>query len=54
MPLARLDQGGAAWPKPGLHNKPTGGRTLGLVGVGSVLAVADDPQPEITRVIRVS
>jgi putative Mg2+ transporter-C (MgtC) family protein len=47
--------GGALGLNRELHNKPTGVRTLGLVGMGSalaVLAVADDPQAEITRVIQ--
>ena len=38
-----------------LHHKQTGVRTLGLVGLGSalaVLAVADDPQVDISRVIQ--
>src|ERR1700686_1059413 len=38
-----------------LHHKPTGMRTLGLVALGSalaVLAVADDPQADISRVIQ--
>jgi putative Mg2+ transporter-C (MgtC) family protein len=38
-----------------LHHKPTGVRTLGLVGLGSalaVLAVAEDPQADISRVIQ--
>jgi putative Mg2+ transporter-C (MgtC) family protein len=38
-----------------LHHKPTGVKTLGLVGLGSalaVLAVADDPQADISRVIQ--
>ncbi len=38
-----------------LHHKPTGVRTLGLVALGSalaVLAVADDPQADISRVIQ--
>jgi len=44
--------GGALGLNRELHNKPTG-VTLGLVGMGSalaVLAVADDPQAQITRV----
>jgi putative Mg2+ transporter-C (MgtC) family protein len=38
-----------------LHHKPTGVRTLGLVGLGSalaVLAVASDPQADISRVVQ--
>src|SRR5205807_2175081 len=38
-----------------LHNKPTGVRTLGLVALGSalaVLAVAQDPQADVSRVIQ--
>jgi putative Mg2+ transporter-C (MgtC) family protein len=38
-----------------LHHKPTGVKTLGLVGLGSalaVLAVADDPKADISRVIQ--
>ena len=38
-----------------LHHKPTGVRTLGLVALGSalaVLAVAQDPQADISRVIQ--
>jgi putative Mg2+ transporter-C (MgtC) family protein len=38
-----------------LHHKPTGVRTLGLVSLGSalaVLAVADDPQADVSRVIQ--
>src|SRR3954465_3920127 len=38
-----------------LHHKPTGVKTLGLVGLGSalaVLAVAHDPQADISRVIQ--
>lgn len=38
-----------------LHHKPTGVKTLGLVGLGSalaVLAVAEDPQADISRVIQ--
>src|SRR3984893_10043795 len=38
-----------------LHHKPTGMRTLGLVALGSalaVLAVADDPQADVSRVIQ--
>lgn len=38
-----------------LHHKPTGVRTLGLVGLGSalaVLAVADNPQADTSRVIQ--
>ncbi len=38
-----------------LHHKSTGVRTLGLVGLGSalaVLAVADDPQADVSRVIQ--
>src|ERR1700682_2267796 len=37
-----------------LHHKPTGVRTLGLVSLGSalaVLAVADAPQADVSRVI---
>ena len=44
--------GGALGLNRELHNKPTG-VTLGLVGMGpalAVLAVADDPQAQITRV----
>ena len=47
--------GGALGLNRELHNKPTG-VTLGLVGMGSalaVLAVADDPQAQITRVLQV-
>src|ERR1700738_1145724 len=38
-----------------LHHKPTGMRTLGLVALGSalaVLAVAQDPQADASRVIQ--
>ena len=38
-----------------LHHKPTGMRTLGLVALGSalaVLAVAQDPQADVSRVIQ--
>jgi len=38
-----------------LHHKPTGVKTLGLVGLGAalaVLAVGDDPQADISRVIQ--
>jgi putative Mg2+ transporter-C (MgtC) family protein len=38
-----------------MHHKHTGVRTLGLVGLGSaiaVLAVADDPQADVSRVIQ--
>jgi putative Mg2+ transporter-C (MgtC) family protein len=43
---AAMAIGGALGLNRELHNKPTGLRTLGLVGLGSalaVLAVADDP-----------
>jgi putative Mg2+ transporter-C (MgtC) family protein len=51
---AAMAIGGALGLNRELHNKPTGLRTLGLVGLGSalaVLAVADDPQADISRVI---
>lgn len=47
--------GGALGLNRELHNKPTGLRTLGLVALGSalaVLAVAGDPQADISRVIQ--
>src|SRR6185295_10948052 len=47
--------GGALGLNRELHNKPTGVRTLGLVSLGSalaVLAVAGDPQAELSRVIQ--
>jgi putative Mg2+ transporter-C (MgtC) family protein len=47
--------GGAVGLNRELHHKPTGVRTLGLVGLGSalaVLAVADDPQADVSRVIQ--
>jgi putative Mg2+ transporter-C (MgtC) family protein len=47
--------GGALGLNRELHNKPTGVRTLGLVSLGSaiaVLAVADDPHSDISRVIQ--
>jgi putative Mg2+ transporter-C (MgtC) family protein len=47
--------GGAIGLNRELHHKQTGVRTLGLVGLGSalaVLAVADDPQADISRVIQ--
>jgi putative Mg2+ transporter-C (MgtC) family protein len=52
---AAMAIGGALGLNRELHNKPTGLRTLGLVGLGSalaVLAVADDPQADISRVIQ--
>ena len=47
--------GGALGLNRELHHKATGVRTLGLVGLGSalaVLAVADDPQADVSRVIQ--
>jgi putative Mg2+ transporter-C (MgtC) family protein len=47
--------GGAIGLNRDLHHKPTGVRTLGLVALGSalaVLAVAQDPQADISRVIQ--
>ena len=47
--------GGALGLNRELHNKPTGVRTLGLVSLGSalaVLAVAGDPQADLSRVIQ--
>ena len=47
--------GGAIGLNRELHHKPTGVRTLGLVGLGSalaMLAVADDPQADVSRVIQ--
>ena len=47
--------GGALGLNRELHHKSTGVKTLGLVGLGSalaVLAVADDPQADISRVIQ--
>ena len=47
--------GGAVGLNRELHHKSTGVRTLGLVGLGSalaVLAVADDPQADVSRVIQ--
>ena len=47
--------GGAMGLNRELHHKSTGVRTLGLVALGSalaVLAVAQDPQAEVSRVIQ--
>jgi putative Mg2+ transporter-C (MgtC) family protein len=47
--------GGAMGLNRELHHKPTGLRTLGLVALGSalaVLAVANDPEADISRVIQ--
>lgn len=47
--------GGAIGLNRELHHKQTGVRTLGLVGLGSalaMLAVADDPQADVSRVIQ--
>src|ERR1051326_3309819 len=47
--------GGAVGLNRELHHKSTGVRTLGLVGLGSalaVLAVAEDPQADVSRVIQ--
>jgi putative Mg2+ transporter-C (MgtC) family protein len=52
---AALLIGGVVGLNRELHHKPTGLRTLSLVGLGSalaVLAVAQDPQADITRVIQ--
>jgi putative Mg2+ transporter-C (MgtC) family protein len=52
---AAMAIGGAVGLNRELHHKPTGVRTLGLVGLGSalaVLAVADDPQADVSRVIQ--
>ena len=47
--------GGAVGLNRELHHKATGVRTLGLVSLGSalaMLAVADDPQSDVSRVIQ--
>jgi putative Mg2+ transporter-C (MgtC) family protein len=47
--------GGAIGLNRELHHKPTGLRTLGLVSLGAaltVLAVAQDPQADVSRVIQ--